>query len=75
MKVCFEGAIFGELVQKHSERAHFDHSYKPATILKICCVRDVYPGTWSKFTKQRTFADVCQAKGIEVLTQWCSLTL
>ena len=58
-----------------SERAHFDHSYKPATILKMCCVRDVYPGTWSKFTKQRTFSDLCEGKGIEVLTQCCSLTI
>ena len=58
-----------------SERAHFEHSYKPATILKMFCVRDVYPGTWSKFPKQETLFDVCEAKGIEVLTQCCSLTI
>ena len=57
------------------ERAHFDHSYKRATILKMCCVRDVYPGTSSKFAKQRTFSDVCEAKGIEVFTYCCSLTV
>ena len=35
-----------------SERTHFDHSCKLATILKICCVTIVFLETWSKFTEQ-----------------------
>ena len=61
----FEGAIFGEPPKKLffyldkkktlkniSERAHFDHSYQHATMLKMYCVTDVFLGTWLKFTEQ-----------------------
>ena len=72
---ALKGIFLVNLSKSIIERAHFDHSYKRATILKMCCVRGIYPGTSSKFTKQRTFSDVCEAKGIEVLTQSCSLTL
>ena len=58
-----------------SERVHFDHTYKPTTILKMICVRDVYPGRSWNFAKQRIFSDVCEAKGIEILTQCWSLII
>ena len=48
----FQGAIFGEPLKNISERAHFDHSYKLATMLKMGCVTDVFLKTWSKFTEQ-----------------------
>ena len=40
------------LSKKVSERMHVDHSYKPATMLKISSVINFFLGTWSKFTEQ-----------------------
>ena len=36
----------------HGERVHFDHSYKLATMLKMCFITDHFLGTWSQLTEQ-----------------------
>ena len=41
-----------ESSKKHSERVHFDHSYKLSTMLKMSFITDHFLGTWSQFTEQ-----------------------